>query len=392
MAVPHADPHPGPSVMVEELTRYEFETLSDDGSLALFRGRSRDGQSSILVRCPSGNSFTTIEHERLSREYSLANEFDEAWAARPRLLGEWAGKPALVMSDPGGSLLSSIRRQSLDLEHFLRTAIAIARSLRHLHNKGLIHRDLRPANLLLDENWRVWLTGFGMTTTLPRERVAPILAEGASDSLKYMAPEQTGRMNRSVDHRADLYSLGVILYELLSGRLPFRATEPIEWVHSHIARAGVGTTWYTWLEQGREIQPSNEVLSALAEVLRLDPAERHHLFSLYDRPTPEGRLPGEEHIGEPLRHVVDGLAGQPAFVLGWRWDPLTWNRPAEVVSALTLSLMAAGRTSSTCCSPTRLTAGCSSIGRPWPAARSRRFGPTARRISVTQISRAWLRD
>jgi transcriptional regulator with XRE-family HTH domain len=95
--------------------------------------------------------------------------------------------------------------------------------------------------------------------------------------------------------------------------------------------AGVGTTWYTWLEQGREIQPSNEVLSALAEVLRLDAAERHHLFSLYDRPTQTRRLPGEEHVDEPLRHMVDGLAGQPALVLGWRWDILAWNRAAEVV-------------------------------------------------------------
>jgi transcriptional regulator with XRE-family HTH domain len=95
--------------------------------------------------------------------------------------------------------------------------------------------------------------------------------------------------------------------------------------------AGVGTTWYTWLEQGREIQPSNEVLSALAEVLRLDRTERHHLFSLYDRPTPERRRPGEEQVGESLRHMVDGLAAQPAFVLGWRWDILTWNRAAELV-------------------------------------------------------------
>ena len=133
MAVPRADPHPGPSVMLDELTRYEFEILSDDGSLALLRGRSRDGQPSILVRCPSGDSFTTAERERLSREYSLANEFDDAWAARPQLFGEWAGKPALVISDPGGSPLSSFQRQSLDLDHFLRIAIAIARSLRHLH-------------------------------------------------------------------------------------------------------------------------------------------------------------------------------------------------------------------------------------------------------------------
>ena len=95
--------------------------------------------------------------------------------------------------------------------------------------------------------------------------------------------------------------------------------------------AGVGTTWYTWLEQGREIQPSNEVLSALAKALQLDPAERHHLFSLYDRPTQELRLADEEQVAEPLRHMVDGLSGQPAFVLGWRWDILTWNTAAEVV-------------------------------------------------------------
>ena len=95
--------------------------------------------------------------------------------------------------------------------------------------------------------------------------------------------------------------------------------------------AGVGTTWYTWLEQGREIRPSNEVLAALAEVLRFDRAERRHLFSLYDLPTRERRLPGEEQVGEPLRRMVDGLAAQPAFVLGWRWDILAWNRAAEVV-------------------------------------------------------------
>jgi hypothetical protein len=71
--------------MVDELTRYEFEILSDDGSLALFRGRSRDEQPSILVRCPSSNSFTMAVQERLSREYSLAAEFDDAWAARPRV-------------------------------------------------------------------------------------------------------------------------------------------------------------------------------------------------------------------------------------------------------------------------------------------------------------------
>jgi hypothetical protein len=119
MAAPGAHPHLSPSLMGEELARYEFEILSDDGSLALHRGRSRDRQASILLRCPAGNSFTTTDHEKLSREYSLADEFGEAWAARPRALGEWKGRPALVMNDPGGLPASSIQRQSLDLQRFL---------------------------------------------------------------------------------------------------------------------------------------------------------------------------------------------------------------------------------------------------------------------------------
>jgi transcriptional regulator with XRE-family HTH domain len=95
--------------------------------------------------------------------------------------------------------------------------------------------------------------------------------------------------------------------------------------------AGVGTAWYTWLEQGRDVRPSNEVLSALAAALRLDPTERRHLFVLHDRPAQEPRATGPERVDEPLRRMLDSLTGQVAFVLGRRWDILAWNRAAEVV-------------------------------------------------------------
>src|SRR3984893_12738946 len=95
--------------------------------------------------------------------------------------------------------------------------------------------------------------------------------------------------------------------------------------------AGVGTTWYTWLEQGRDVRPSTEVLSALADALRLDSAERRHLFVLNDRPPPEPRPAGPERVGEPLRRMLESLTGQPAYVLGRRWDVLAWNRAAEVL-------------------------------------------------------------
>ena len=95
--------------------------------------------------------------------------------------------------------------------------------------------------------------------------------------------------------------------------------------------AGVGTTWYTFLEQGRDVHPSNEVLAALAGALRLDVVERRHLFALHDRSAPELRLTGGEQIGEPLRRMLDSLVGQPAFVLGWRWDILAWNEASDAV-------------------------------------------------------------
>lgn len=95
--------------------------------------------------------------------------------------------------------------------------------------------------------------------------------------------------------------------------------------------ADVGTTWYTWLEQGRDVRPSSEVLSALAGALRLDPIERRHLFVLHDRPAPELRPVGPERVDAPLRRMLDSLTSQPAYVLGRRWDVLAWNRAAEIV-------------------------------------------------------------
>jgi transcriptional regulator with XRE-family HTH domain len=95
--------------------------------------------------------------------------------------------------------------------------------------------------------------------------------------------------------------------------------------------ARVGATWYTWLEQGRDVRPSAEVLAALADALRLDAAERRHLFVLNDRPPPEPRPTGPEQVEQPLLRMLDSLTSQPAYVLGRRWDVLAWNRAAELL-------------------------------------------------------------
>ncbi|MGD0849844.1 helix-turn-helix transcriptional regulator [Bradyrhizobium sp.] len=95
--------------------------------------------------------------------------------------------------------------------------------------------------------------------------------------------------------------------------------------------AGIGTTWYTWLEQGRAVRASAEVLSAIAAALRLDQAEKRHLFVLNGQPLPDPPPAGPEQVEEPLRRMLESLVGQPAYVLGRRWDVLAWNHAAKIL-------------------------------------------------------------
>src|SRR5262249_17655789 len=116
----------------------------------------------------------------------------------------------------------------------------LAAALTGLHKRNVIHKDVKPANVLVDpRTGQVRLMGFGIASRLPRERQARAPFEFIAGTLPYMAPEQTGRMNRSIDSRSDLYALGVTLYEMLTGSLPFTSSDPMELVHSHIARQPV---------------------------------------------------------------------------------------------------------------------------------------------------------
>lgn len=103
-------------------------------------------------------------------------------------------------------------------------AIGLTTALGQLHKRDLIHKDLKPSNVLVESvTGQVWLTGFGIASRLTRERQSHEPPEFIAGTLPYMAPEQTGRMNRSIDSRSDLYALGVTLYQMLTRSLPFTA-------------------------------------------------------------------------------------------------------------------------------------------------------------------------
>lgn len=224
---------------IRELSGYVLVPLRESADFTLYRGRKHDDPSPVLAIAlfeqPSPQSIRQLMHE-----YSFAAELDPAWAAKPLAITRYEGRTILLLKDPGGQPLDRIlerdQGQPLDLARFLSTAIGLARTLGQVHQQGFIHRDIKPANVLVDDNGNAWLTGFGIASQLPRERQSPEPPEFIAGTLAYMAPEQTGRMNRSMDSRSDLYSLGVTFYEMLTGSLPFTASDPLEWVHCHIAK------------------------------------------------------------------------------------------------------------------------------------------------------------
>jgi PAS domain S-box-containing protein len=216
-----------------------LNVLRQDREFTLYRGEHpiRPDSVSVLLLAPSSDPPSREALRKLEYEYSLRNELDSAWAARPVALTENRGQTAIVLEDPGGEPLDQFLSGPLELNSFLRIAVGIATALDGLHKSGLIHKDVKPANVLFDSGTgKVRLMGFGIASRLPRERQALKPPEFIAGTLPYMAPEQTGRMNRSVDSRSDLYALGITLYELLTGSLPFAASEPMEWVHCHIAK------------------------------------------------------------------------------------------------------------------------------------------------------------
>jgi predicted ATPase len=229
-----------------KLSRYVFETLREDEEFAFCRGRMNDGElPTILLVAPVSEHPVPAILEGLEHEYALRDELNSDWAARPLTIVRREGRPTLILKDPGGEPLDRLLGQPMELSRFLRFAAGLAAALGKLHQQGLIHKDIKPANILVDSaSGGVWLTGFGIASRLPRERQPAEPPEMIAGTLAYMAPEQTGRMNRSIDSRSDLYSLGVTFYEMLTGALPFKASDPVEWVHCHIARQPVAPDQY----------------------------------------------------------------------------------------------------------------------------------------------------
>ncbi len=190
----------------------------------------------MLLKSTPRAVATKLAHELEVSRSLVASEALRDGVLKAVELLDTGGASTLVLEDPGGEPLDRVLRGGhLALENSLILTIDMAGILAALHRRGFIHRDVRPCHILADlAAGRARLTGLGHCSAIPRERQADVGV--LRDAPAYMSPEQTGRTNRLADYRTDFYSLGVTLYEMLTGRLPFVAEDALGWVHAHLAK------------------------------------------------------------------------------------------------------------------------------------------------------------
>jgi PAS domain S-box-containing protein len=236
---PSGSPRPSLQVVLD-LGQYTLQQLRGDAEFRLFRGfhngLGEAGRPTILVRAAVADPPLPATLRRMQHEYDLRSELDPTCVVPPLSLVQAERRPMLVLQDPGGIPLDQLLNGAMEIAEFLALAVSITAALGHLHCGGFVHKDINPANILVNTaRMQVWLMGLGIASRLPRERPAGQLPEFLVGTLAYMAPEQTGLMNRSIDSRSDLYALGVTFYEMLTGTLPFAASDPTELIHCHVA-------------------------------------------------------------------------------------------------------------------------------------------------------------
>lgn len=213
------------------------EKLRDGQRTSVYRAaRSADGRR-ILLKVLEPGAFNAEDLDRLRHEFELKGILQGLPAVEPLALSTLDGSPALELADVAGPPLDQLVGTPFPIDDFLSLAINLAAAVAAIHERGLIHKDLKPSNVFFDRQTKqVNIAEFGIASRFAREPMAARPTRLIEGSLPYVSPEQTGRMNRAVDSRSDLYSLGVIFYQLLTGKLPFDAVDAVGWVHSHVAR------------------------------------------------------------------------------------------------------------------------------------------------------------
>ncbi|MEH1813290.1 MAG: AAA family ATPase [Nostoc sp.] len=225
--------------MMIALPGFQIVTLLKAGVKAvIYRGIKVKDRCPVIIKGLHPEQCTPNNIEQLKHEYAIAQRLNTTAAVKAYALEIHQGIPYLIMEDFQARSLDQLLDQFQQPVPFLKIAIEITSKLAQIHTHHIVHKNIKPQNILINlETNQVKIADFGIAAFIPYQQQIVSSSSRIEGSLPYLSPEQTGRMNRGIDHRSDLYSLGITFYEMLTGQLPFQGKDPLEWVHCHIAKS-----------------------------------------------------------------------------------------------------------------------------------------------------------
>ncbi|HAA16872.1 MAG TPA: hypothetical protein DCE41_36230, partial [Cytophagales bacterium] len=221
---------------------YELVEVLHESEVTKILLAENDRREVRLLKTHTKNIPSEEQVSRLQHEYDITREMDHPGLVVPEAFERSERGAFLVYKyRKGPNLRVFLNGKPQPLDTFFRIAIQVTKALGHIHDKDVIHKDVTPNNVILDEddNGRMCIIDFDNASQLSLKTSDLVPPEELRGTLHYLSPEQTGRMNRYVDHKADLYGLGATLYEVLTGRHVFEGEDPLELVHAHLAKSPI---------------------------------------------------------------------------------------------------------------------------------------------------------
>ena len=225
-----------------EIPGYSLEeVIYESNRTRLWRGKRQSDGLLLLIKESVSSEQSAQELAELLHEHEITQDLEIDGVLRAEELVQCENGSVLILENTEGLPLRKLMDAArLDLLDSLKVAVSLTSILNEVHRQGLLHKIINPFNIFVDPaSGNIKLSGFGLATRLPRENSTTLSPQLSGETLPYISPEQTGRMNRVLDYRSDFYSLGVTLYELFSRRVPFEYREAMEIIHAHIARQPV---------------------------------------------------------------------------------------------------------------------------------------------------------
>jgi predicted ATPase/signal transduction histidine kinase/tRNA A-37 threonylcarbamoyl transferase component Bud32 len=217
-----------------------LEELHNSNNSLIYKAINKICRQKVILKILKDKYPNPHKLFRYKQEYEFTNSLPYEGIIKSIELIKTRDNHIIVFEDTGATSLNTLFKKSLDIKTFLNISIKISEILWNIHRNNIIHKDINPSNIIYKpETGEVKIIDFGISTRFSNQNLLINNFNILEGTLLYMSPEQTGRMNRTLDYRSDFYSLGLTFYELLAGERLFESSDPLEIIHFHIARESV---------------------------------------------------------------------------------------------------------------------------------------------------------